>query len=139
MIAVMMGQGGFCVSVSIFSQYHGSTVYEQPKGLEMNATDVKECRVCSKVITKAKRDMESFCCSLSVCREGQALESLWIAHCSPCTGLGEKEHGRFWKKGCVLSGALGVPTIPGTLMDVLESSPVVHPSFSKSLERFCQN
>lgn len=57
----MMGQRGFCVSVCVFSSQHrGSTVYEQPKGLGMNATDVKECRVCSKVITKAKRDRRGF-------------------------------------------------------------------------------
>lgn len=94
------------MSLRVFSsQYHGSTVYEQQKDLGMNATDVKECRVCSKVITKAKRDVEGFCCSLYVCREGQALESLWIAHCSPCTELGEKEDGKEGKGGGFGEGA----------------------------------
>lgn len=88
------------MSLCVFSsQYHGSTVYKQPKGLEMNATDVKECRVCRKVITKAKRDMEGFCCSLYVCRERQALEFSWVAHCSTCTELGEKKDGKEGRGG----------------------------------------
>lgn len=131
----MMGQRGFCVSVCVFSSQHrGSTVYEQPKGLGMNGTDVKECRVCSKVITKAKRDRRGFVV-LHVCREGQALEYSWIVPCSPCTAFGEKEDGKEGRgggfgKGAVSSQEQGVPAIPGTLTDVLKSSPVVHPSFS---------
>lgn len=69
----------------------------------MNATDVKECRVCSKVITKAKRDTEGFCCSLCVCREGQALESFWITH---CTEIGEKEGGKEGRGGGFGEGAV---------------------------------
>lgn len=82
MIAVMMGQRGFCVSV-FSSQYLGSMVYKQPKGLEMNATDVKECRVCSKVITKVKRDMKGFCCSIMSAGKGR----LWNLSGLPIAAL----------------------------------------------------
>lgn len=128
-------EGLLCLCVCVFLPASWEHSLRATKGFGNECHRCEEMQSLQQSYYQSQEGQEEFCCSLHVCREGQALEYLWIVPCSLCTAFGEKEDGKEERgggfgKGAVSSQEQGVPAIPGTLIDMLKSSPVVHPSFS---------